>query len=142
MDDVWYRAPDWATTNPLALALYGLIGGAVVALALLWLHRRSQHDVEEELVHPEPVSFDVINFSHLQVVGLGGLMLVITCAMVAIFIPPVGISLGVGSLAGTAVSILLIVRRRKTGPISSSSRSPGANTTFHLDDEEEAKRKA
>jgi uncharacterized transporter YbjL len=134
-DEVWYRAPDWVTTNPLALTLCGLASGAVVAYVLIRLHRRSRADVDSELAHIEQISFDVINFSHLQVVGFGGFALVFMCAMVAIVMPPVGLSLAIGAAAGTIVAILLIVRRGKAGPISSSSRSPGANTTLHLDDD-------
>jgi hypothetical protein len=108
MDEVWYRAPDWATTNPLALTLYGIVGGALVAMVLVKLHRRSRRDALEEIIHSQQVSFDVINFSHLQVVGVGGLALVIICAMVAIVLPPIGISLGLGSLAGITLAIVLI----------------------------------
>ncbi len=136
MDEVWYRAPDWTTTNPLALVLYGLAGGVVVALVLARLHQwsKAKATTETEIVHPDQLSIDVINFSHLQVVGAGGLGLVVVCAMVAIVIPPVGFSLLAGCVSGTAWAILSIVRQRKDGPISSSSRSPGANTTLRLDE--------
>jgi Na+/H+ antiporter NhaD/arsenite permease-like protein len=138
MQEVWYAAPDWATTNPLALALYGLVGGAVVAVVLVRLHRRAKADLDDRVAHIQRLSLDVINFSSLQVVGFGGFALVVMCAMVAIVMPPIGISLAIGAVAGTTLAILLIVRRGKAGPISSSSRHPGANTTLHLDDDASA----
>jgi hypothetical protein len=140
MDEVWYHAPDWATTNPLALALWGIAGGVVLAFVLMRLHRWSRARRSDEIVHPGEISADVINMSHLQVVGAGGLGLVIMCAMVAIVIPPVGLSLGAGCLCGTIVAIVLIRRRGKAGPISSSSQHPGANTTLMIDEADETPR--
>jgi Na+/H+ antiporter NhaD/arsenite permease-like protein len=134
MQDVWYSAPDWATTNPLALVLYGVIGGALVAVVLVRLHRRAHHELDDRVAHIEQLSLDVINFSNLQVIGFGGFALVIMCALVAIVLPPVGMSLATGAFVGTVIALVLISRRRKHGPISSSSHAPGANTTFALDE--------
>ena len=134
MQDVWYSAPDWVTTNPLVVVLYGVIGGAIVALVLVRLHRRAKIDLDNRLAHIEQISLDVVNFSNLQVVGFGGFALVVMCALVAVVLPLVGISLGIGCAAGTTIAVFLIARRSKDGPISSSSRAPGANTTFDLDE--------
>jgi len=134
MQEVWYAAPDWATTNPLAILLYGVTGGALVALVLVRLHRRAKADLDDQLAHIEQVSLDVINFSNLQVVGFGGFALVVMCALVAIVLPAVGVSLATGAVIGTIFAVVLICRRRKNGPLSTSSHARGANTTFDLDE--------
>jgi hypothetical protein len=134
MTDVWYQAPDWATTNPLVLTVYGLAGGLVVALVLLRLSRWSSARAAREIPHGTTLSVDVINLAHIRVVGAAGLGLVFICAMTAIYIPAIGIPLGVGALFATVGAILVIRARRKIGPISSSAKSPGANTTFGMFD--------
>jgi hypothetical protein len=133
MDEVWYKAPDWATTNPLALLVWGVAGGLVVALLLIRLHRWSTARLPVEIHDSDRVSTDVINFGHLQVVGVGGLGLVVMCAIVAMYTPAIGLPLGVGGVLGTISAIVLVHRRRKAGPLSSSSQSPGANTTLMID---------
>lgn len=112
-------------TNSLMLLVYCVAGGAVVALLLLRLHRWSMAKTPQG-VHAGgqvwPISIDMINIAHIRVVGAGGLGLVVMCALVAIVIPPIGLSLGAGSVLGTVLAITWIVRRSKTGPISTSSR--------------------
>jgi hypothetical protein len=133
MDEVWYQAPDWATTNPLALLVYGFAGGLVVALLLLRLNRWTSARAAREVPHGAYISVDVINLAHIRVVGAGGLGLVAVCALAAVYIPAIGWPLAGGCLLGTAGAILVIRRRRRIGPISSSSKSPGANTTLMID---------
>lgn len=138
MDEVWYQAPDWATTNPLALLVYGVAGGLVVALLLMRLNRWTSERAAREVPHDAHITVDVINLAHIRVVGAGGLGLVAVCALTAIYIPAIGWPLAGGCLLGTAGAIVAIRRRRKIGPISSSSRSPGANTTLMIDGPGEA----
>ena len=134
MQDVWYQAPDWVTTNPLALAALGLIGGALVATVLMRLQRRARADLDRRLAHVDKVSLESINLSQLQVVGFGGFMLVVMCALVAIVLPAVGISLAAGCGVGTLIALVMIATRRRHGPLGSSSQGPGANTTLNLAD--------
>jgi hypothetical protein len=131
--DIWYETPDWAT-NPTALLVLGLIGGSVIALLMIQLNRRAARKASAVVPHRGQVSIDMINMAHIRVVGAGGLGLVAMCAVVAFYIPPIGISLGTGFLLGTAGAIVMILKRRETGPISSSSQSPGANTTLKIDE--------
>ena len=131
--DIWYEMPEWAT-NPTALLLVGIAGGVVVAFVLLTLNRRFRRKAAAETPHAGRISMDMINMAHIRVVGFGGLGLVVMCALVAIDVPAVGLSLGTGFFLGTAGAIVMILRRRETGPISSSTKSPGANTTFKLDE--------
>src|SRR5215831_18411025 len=133
MDEVWYQAPDWATTNPLALALYGFAGGLVVALLLIRLNRWTSARAAREIPHGAYISVDMINLAHIRVVGAGGLGLVVICVITAIYIPAIGWPLAAGCLLGTAGATIVIRRRRRLGPIASSSRSPGANTTLMID---------
>jgi hypothetical protein len=136
--ELWYEALEWATTDPVGLVLWGVAGGVVVAFLLIRVHRRWQ---APGLRQPGPagqISSD-INISHIQVVGAGGLGLVATCAVVAIVIPLVGLSLGAGCVLGTLMAIGLIVKRSHAGPISSSSQKVGANTVLRIDDDEDSR---
>jgi hypothetical protein len=134
MDEVWYRAPDWATTNPLVVTVYGFAGGLVVALVLFRLSRWSSARAAREVPHGTTLSIDVINLAHIRVVGAAGLGLVAVCALTAIYIPAIGIPLGAGTLLATVGAIVVIRARRRSGPIPSSAKSPGANTTFGMID--------
>jgi hypothetical protein len=43
------------------------------------------------------------------------------------------VSLAIGAALGIVLSLILIVRRRRTGPLPSSGQRPGANTTLSID---------
>jgi hypothetical protein len=111
-----------------------LAGGLVVAFLLVRLNRRLASPVGRRLVRPEHGATDVINMAHIQVVGIGGLGLVAMSAIVAAYIPAVGLSLAAGVTLGTLLAAVLILRRKKSGPMPSSSRQPGANTILSIDE--------
>src|SRR5260221_14370568 len=111
----------------------GLAGGLVVAVLLLWLNRGSAARVVPGPARSERLSTDMINMAHIRVAGIGGLGLVAMCAVVAAFIPPVGLSLAAGFALGTLFATVLILRRKKAGPMGSSGQRPGANTVLSID---------
>lgn len=115
------------------LVVPGLAGGLVVAFLLVRLNRRFVSRVVPGVPTRDQVSTDMINMAHIQVVGVGGLGLVAMCALVAAYIPAVGLSLATGFALGTLLAGTLILRRKKSGPMPSSSQQPGANTMLSID---------
>jgi hypothetical protein len=81
----------------------------------------------------EQSSTDMINMAHIRVAGIGGLGMVVVSALVALYIPAVGLSLAAGFALGTLLAIVLIVRRRKSGPMPSSGKRPGASNVLSID---------
>jgi hypothetical protein len=115
----------------LLILVPGLAGGLVLTLILLRFNRRRHArpgEPDTSLLGPE-----AINMAHIRVAGVGGLGLVATALVVAIFIPRIGVSLAVGLALGTVLALGLILRRRGTGPMPSSGRHPGANTSLSID---------
>src|SRR5262245_6821775 len=115
------------------IMLPGVAGGLIVAYLLVRLNHRSA-----PLVVPDPsardrFSTDIINIAHIRVFGAGALGVVVVCAIVAAYIPMVGLSLAAGFVLGALLAAVLILRRRKSGPMPSSSQRPGANTLLSID---------
>ncbi len=81
----------------------------------------------------EPLPIDVINMSRIRVAGIGGLGLVAMALVVAWDLPRIGLTLAAGAVTGSILAVVLILRRRQTGAMPSSGRSPGANTTLSID---------
>ena len=80
-----------------------------------------------------PASTDIINAARIRVAGIGGLGLVAVAFAVAVSIPRIGLSLGLGLVLGALLAAVLILRRRREGPMPSSGRRPGANTALSID---------
>jgi hypothetical protein len=78
-------------------------------------------------------STNVINIASVRVAGIGGLGLVAMALIVAVFVPSIGGSLAIASVLGTILAAGLILWRRRTGPMPSSGRRPGANTVLSID---------
>jgi len=110
-----------------------LVGGLIVALLLALFHQRSSR-LREPLPrrHDAPL-VDPINIAHIRVTGIGGVGLVLLAFVVATYIPGIRVSLAIGAALGIVFSLILIVRRRRTGPLPSSGQRPGANTTLSID---------
>jgi hypothetical protein len=119
---------DWMTV----LVVPGLVGGLVLGIALLALHRRPGTDVAAAAAS-EPVSTDFINMAHIRVSGVGGLGLVATALAVGIYIPELRWALAIGLVLGILLAALLILRRRRSGPMPSSGERGGANTMLAID---------
>jgi hypothetical protein len=79
-------------------------------------------------------STDVINAARIRVAGIGGLGLLAMALVVAFNVPRIGLTLGVGAIAGIAFAAALILFRRKNGPLPTSGGKPGANTVLSIDD--------
>ncbi len=81
----------------------------------------------------EPFSTDVINAARIRVMGVGGLGLVAMALLVAIFVPRIGQSVGIGLCLGVLLAVALIAGRRRAGPLPSSGQRVGANTILSID---------
>jgi hypothetical protein len=118
----------------LPFAVPAFVGAVAVAYLLRRLRRQSSSPIVQTPPRYDQPSTDIINIAHIQVVGVGGLGLVAMCAVVALYIPAVGLSLAAGFGLGTVFAIVLIARGRRSGPIPSSSQRPGASTVLSIDD--------
>jgi hypothetical protein len=115
------------------LIVPAFVGGVFVALFLVRAHRRSRN-VDEALVHDaDGMITDAINMAHIRVAGVGGLGLVAMALLVAVFVPSIGVSLALGAALGTVFAVVLIVWRRRTGPMTSSGKRPGAKTMLSIE---------
>jgi hypothetical protein len=76
---------------------------------------------------------DAINIAHIRVTGIGGLGFVLLALAIALYIPSIGVSLATGAALGIVFAVVLILRRRRIGPLPSSGRRPGANTTLSIE---------
>ena len=112
----------------------GLLGGLVVALIMVALHRKSAQDApsyrRERLDSASP---DVINMSRIRVSGIGGLGLVAMALAVALDVPRIGASVAIGLVSGVALAVIMIARQRRAGVMPSSGKQMGANTTLSID---------
>jgi hypothetical protein len=116
----------------LFLVIPGFFGGLVMALLILKRQRKSEKRAVAE-VGDDRISSD-INISRIRVAGIGGLGLVAMAIVVALNVPRIGQSLAAGLLLGMLFGAILILRRRRAGPVASSGRRPGANTVLSIDD--------
>ena len=118
--------------DPVTLILVpGVLGGLVMAWLIVKLQRRGSRPTPDPF--PNMSSTDVINMAHIRVAGVGGLGLVAMALAVALWVPRIGQTLALGLVLGALFAAILIVRRRRTGPIASSGRSSGANTALAID---------
>jgi hypothetical protein len=112
----------------------GFLGGVVIAaLYVLWQRHHGSAPWLTTYSRPEPLSIDAINFSSLKVAGVGGLGLVAMAAAVALDVPRIGETIAIGFVFGVVIAAVMIVRRRRTGPMPSSGRGLGANTVLSID---------
>lgn len=81
-----------------------------------------------------PLSTNVINMSRIRVAGIGGLGLVAMAVTVALNVPRIGQTLLAGLMLGAMLAVVLILRRRRRGPMPSSGRHAGANAVLSIDD--------
>jgi hypothetical protein len=120
--------------NPVLLVIVpGFLGGLLIASVVVLIHRRAER---VSLVVPRrlPVTTDVINMASIKVAGVGGLGLVAMVVAVAMGVRQIGEAMAVSLTLGVAFAAILIVRRRKTGPLPSGDQGFGANTVLAIDD--------
>lgn len=121
--------------NPVTwIVIPGLLGGLVIALAIHKLQRSGQTGAADDPFTRGPLSTNVINMARIRVAGIGGLGLVAMAATVALNVPRIGRTLSAGLLLGVIFAAVLILWRRRQGPIPSSGRRAGANTMLSIDD--------
>ena len=119
--------------DPVTLLLVpGILGGLVIAWFITRLRGRRPNALMDEPADLS-ISTDVINIAHIRAAGLGGLGLFAMAIVVALFVPSITVALGVGLLFGAVLGVVLILRRRRTGPLPSSDGSAGANVILSID---------
>jgi hypothetical protein len=111
----------------------GLAGGLIVATWLMKAKISASRHAALDASAAVTVSTDPINMAHIRVAGVGGLGLVVMAAGVAYFVPGIREAVVLGILLGCGMAVILIRRRRVTGPMPSSGRRPGANTALSID---------
>ena len=111
----------------------GFLGGLVIAWFFIRSEDRRHTRSAPDAFSSEPLSSDVINMSRIRVAGVGGLGLVAMALNVAIFMPSIGVPVAIGLLLGAVFALILILQRRRQGPMPSSGRQAGANTTLSID---------
>lgn len=120
--------------DPVTLVVVpGFLGGLAIAFFVA-RHRASTPVGASDVFTRQPLSTDVINMARIKVVGIGGLGLVAMALLVALNVPRIGQSLAIGGVLGALFGVILIAARRRAGPMPSSGRRAGANTTLSIDD--------
>ena len=116
--------------EPLLIILIpGIAGGLLVAFFLA--HRPARPAVSAPPVRRAlpPTSPSLINMARIQIDGVGGLGMVAMALTVAISVPWIRLSVSLGFVLGAIVAAALITwRRRRSGPLTSSSRHAGAHS--------------
>ena len=115
----------------ILIVVPGLIGGVAIALFIALQRRRSNKRTSDRF--GEDLSTDVINMARIRVAGIGGLGLIAMAGVVAWFVPRIGQTLLIGLVLGVALAVVMILRRRRVGPMPSSGRRPGANAILSID---------
>lgn len=117
----------------MLLVVPGFLGSLAIAWLALKLHQRRRNGLSSDGSGDPPPSTDVINVARIRVAGVGGLGLVAMAAVVSWAVPGIGVPVLVGLVLGTVLALALILRRRISGPMPSSGRRAGANTTLSID---------
>ena len=132
-----WRAPlDLIGTVFLWLLVVPAAFGAAVALAI---RHFGQAPAASNRLDPDRFTndrpSDVINMSRIRVAGIGGLGFVAMAAVVAFALPRVGDTVLLGLVGGAVAAALVIVHRRRSGPLSSNG--PRGRTYLVERDEKE-----
>lgn len=108
-----------------------ILGGLAIAWFITRLQGRGPYTVTD--VPLERVSTDVINIARIRVAGLGGLGLFAMALVVAGFVPAIRLAVSVGVVLGAVLGAVMILRRRRNGPLPSSGGGAGANVVLSID---------
>jgi hypothetical protein len=115
----------------LIVLVPGVLGGLVLALLMARKPTRTARTfVPRRLESPSPA---LINMAHIRVEGLGGLGMVAAVVAVAIADGRIRAATILAALLGTALALVLIAMRRRTGAMPSSSDGPEDRSILHLD---------
>lgn len=115
----------------IVIVVPGVIGGLAIALLIALQRRSSKHRADTFGENP---STDVINMARIRVAGVGGLGLIAMAGVVAWFVPRIGQTVVIGLVLGVVFAAVMILRRRRSGPMPSSGRRPGANAILSIDE--------
>ena|SRR5687767_12382373 len=117
------------------LLVLGFVGGLLIAGVTILLQRRGKPPSVAPPVpyRQTPLTIDMINMASIKVAGVGGLGLVAMAAAVALDVPRIAQSVGIGIGLGAVGALVVILRRRRTGVMPSSGRGMGANTVLAID---------
>ena len=109
-----------------------IAGGLVIAFLIARFHWRGS-----DLLSGPPIErsapTDMINMAHIRAAGVGGLGLLAMALVVAWFVPRIGQTLIVGGVLGVGLGLVLILRRRRAGPLPTSSGTAGANNVLSIE---------
>ena len=98
----------------LAFLLVVVIGGGIGAAIMIW-HGRREH--QAPVAVPDAFGRNqpdwILNASQIRVAGFGGLGMVAVAVTMALTIPAIGVSLGLGLIGGFLIAIALIPYRRR-----------------------------
>jgi hypothetical protein len=114
----------------ILIVVPGLVGGLLLSLVIAALRGGSRRPTPS--VNRDLFSTDVINMARIRVAGVGGLGLFAMAAVVAWFVPRIGQTLLLGLMLGIVFAGVMILRRRRSGPMPSSGRRPGANAILSI----------
>ena len=112
----------------------GLLGGLVLAL-LITVKRPSRPSVVVpwHLTAPSPSH---INMAHIRVEGIGGLGMVAAVVTVAIADPRIRLAILLAGCLGTALALILIALRRRSGAMPWSGDGTDDRLTLRIDSDE------
>jgi hypothetical protein len=116
----------------LFVLVAGFLGGLAIALLFTKLKGRFFTQPAPDVFVGAPAT-DVINMAHIRVAGIGGFGLVMAALATTLEIPQIRRSLAMGLVFGILFAAILIWRRRKVGPMTSSGKGMGANTMLAID---------
>lgn len=114
----------------LIVILPGIVGGICLAWFISRMGPRPGGSANYE--HLEPPSTNIINMARIRVSGVGGLGMVAMSIVVAAFVPRIRLSMAIAFALGTALAVIMIALRRRTGPLASDN-PPGAHTMLPFD---------
>ena len=118
--------------DPVTLVLVpGFLGGLVLAFLIFRMQAPSS---PLDSLRRHQISTDVINMARIRVDGIGGFGLVVMALTVAWFVLRIRQHIAIGLGLGVLLAIVLVVVRRRNGPMPSSGETPGANSTLSIDD--------
>lgn len=108
--------------------LLTVVGGGALSAGFSWANRRRTSNAVPDQFARDAFSTDTLNFAHVRVAGVGGLGLVLVAAATALDVALVGAVLAAGLTGGVLTAVVVILYRRRNGPLSSSSTGPGARS--------------
>jgi hypothetical protein len=108
-----------------------IAGGIALGAAFAWANRRGRtaSSVPDQFAR-DAFSTDTLNFAHVRVAGVGGFGLVLVAVAMAFDFALVAAVLGAGLGGGLLAALAVILYRRRSGPLPSSSTGPGARSVL------------